>query len=84
MKNKKTTELIVLLTEAMKTGNQTLINTYAYELTCRLCVPNDNYTFEQTLEGLGYRRIEKTNPNQITIEEYMRGCSKNDDEWLLL
>lgn len=69
---KTNAELITLLTEAIKMQNQELINIYALEITKRLYVPNDAYTFEQTLEGFGYRKMEKPNPNQITIEEYMR------------
>lgn len=72
MKDKTTKELIMLLTGAMKTQNQDLINMCAYELTTRLYVPNDTYTFEDTLEGFGYKNLQ----NQITIEEYMRGKKK--------
>lgn len=76
MKNKTTMELIVQLTSAMNMQNQELINLYALEITKRLYVPNDAYTFEQTLEGFGYRTIEKQDPRQITIEEYMRERNK--------
>lgn len=76
MNNKTTMELITLLTEAINMQNQELINIYALEITKRLYVPNDAYTFEQTLEGFGYRKMEKPNPNQITIEEYMRERNK--------
>lgn len=72
MLNKTTNELITLLTQAMSVGNQELINMYAYELTTRLFVPKTGITFEELLDGFGYRNIEN-NPNQISIEEYMRG-----------
>lgn len=75
MKTTPTHELIVKLTEAMKTGNQNLINMCAQELATRLYVPNEKYTFEQTLEGFGYRKIEQ-DPRQISIEEYMRERNK--------
>lgn len=71
MKNKKTFELIELLTNSIKTQNQALINMYAFELACRLYVPNKDTTFEELLEGFGYRDIEQ-NPRQISIDEYMR------------
>lgn len=77
MKNKTTVELVTLLTEAINVGNQELINMYAYELATRLYVPNTGYTFEEILEGFGYRKVEKDS-NQISIEEYMRNRSKDD------
>lgn len=74
--NKETLELIAMLTNAIKTGNQELINHYAFKLTNRLYIPNKSYTFDETLKGFGYKEI-KEDPRQITIEEYMRG-RKND------
>ena len=71
MKQLKTFEIIEHLTQAMKTQDQRLINMYAYELATRLYVPNTGHTFEELLDGFGYRNIEK-DPKQITIEEYMR------------
>lgn len=68
--DKTTLELITKLTGAIKTKNQDLINIYALELTKRLYVPNDTYTFEETLAGFGYKQDDS---RQITIEEYMRG-----------
>jgi len=78
MINKTTEELVLALMEARKIGSQQLINLWSYELATRLFVPNNQYTFEETLEGFGYRKIEKVDPNQITIEEYMRGRKKDD------
>lgn len=69
-------ELITLLTEAINMQNQPLINTYACELAKRLYIPGRDITFEELMEGFGYRKIEKVDPNQITIEEYMRGRKK--------
>ena len=71
-------ELITLLTEAISLQNQSLINTYAYELAKRLYVPGRDISFEELMEGFGYRKIEKVDPNQITIEEYMRGRKKDE------
>lgn len=71
-------ELITLLTEAISLQNQSLINTYAYELAKRLYVPGCDISFEELMEGFGYRKIEKVDHNQITIEEYMRGRKKDE------
>lgn len=71
-------ELITLLTEAINMQNQPLINTYACELAKRLYIPGRDTTFEELMEGFGYRKIEKVDPNQITIEEYMRGRKKDE------
>ena len=71
-------EIITLLTQAITMQNQPLINTYACELAKRLYVPGRDITFEELMEGFGYRKIEKVDPNQITIEEYMRGRKKDD------
>ena len=68
-------ELITILTGAIKIKNQDLINIYALELAKRLYVPNDTYTFEETLAGFGYKQDDS---RQITIEEYMRGRKKDD------
>ena len=68
-------ELITILTGAIKIKNQYLINIYALDLAKRLYVPNDTYTFEETLAGFGYKQDDS---RQITIEEYMRGRKKDD------
>jgi len=75
---KKNLELITLLTEAINMQNQPLINKYACELAKRLYVPGYDLSFEKLMEGFGYRKIEKVDPNQITIEEYMRGRKKDE------
>lgn len=71
-------ELITLLTEAINMQNQPLINKYACELAKRLYVPGYDLSFEELMEGFGYRKIEKVDPNQITIEEYIRGRKKDE------
>lgn len=71
-------EIITLLTEAISLQNQSLINTYACELAKRLYVPGRGITFEELMEGFGYREIEKVDPNQITIEEYLKEVEKNE------
>ena len=73
--DKTTLELITKLTGAIKTKNQDLINIYALELAKRLYVPNDTYTFEETLVGFGYKQDDS---RQITIEEYMKEVEKNE------
>ena len=70
-------ELISLLTGAIGTGNQILINQYACELAKRLYVPDTGISFEELMEGFGYRKIEKPDDRQITIEEYMRTRSND-------
>lgn len=72
---KTTLELITLLTKAINMQNQDLINIYALELTKRLYMPNETYTFEETLAGFGYKQDDS---RQITIEEYMRGRKKDE------
>lgn len=71
MKDKTTIELVTLLTEAMNQQNQTLINIYAFELTTRLYVPGKGHSFDDILEGFGYKEIVNGD-KQITIDEYMR------------
>ena len=78
MTNKKTHEIINLLTKAVNTKNQELINIYAYELATRLYVPGVGMNFDDLCEGFGYRKLEKQNPKQISMEEYMR-CRKKDE-----
>ena len=77
MKQLKTFEIIEHLTQAMKTQDQRLINMYAYELATRLFVPDTGHTFEELLEGFGYKKTEQ-DPKQISIEEYMRTRKPED------
>lgn len=79
MINKKTHEIINLLTKAVNTKNQELINIYAYELATRLYVPGVGMNFDDLCEGFGYRKTDKINPNQISMEEYMKEVENNDD-----
>jgi len=78
MKNIRTYELISLLTKAISEQNQQMVNMYAYELTTRLYVPDTGYTFDEILEGFGYRSLE-ADLNQITIEEYMRTRERGNE-----
>jgi len=70
-------EIITLLTEAINSQNQPLINKYACELAKRLYVPETNITFEELMVGFGYKKIEKADSKQITIEEYMKEVETN-------
>lgn len=51
--------LINFLSEAYKNGEQGLVNIYAYELTTRIWVPNEETSFTDMLKELGYKRIEE-------------------------
>lgn len=51
--------LINLLSEAYKNGEQGLVNIYAYELTTRIWVPNEETSFTDMLKEFGYKRIEE-------------------------
>ena len=53
-----TKDLITYWHEALQAENQSLVNIYAYELTCRIWVPNPETTFENCLEAFGYQKIE--------------------------
>lgn len=75
MENKKTLELIELLTQAIKTQNQREINLYAMEITKRLYREDLNMSFEELLQGFGYKQV---NDKQISIEEYMRSRSRGE------
>lgn len=46
--------------------DQDIINRIAYELTCRIYVPNNGETtFEEMLSSFGYKDIEKENTKQL-------------------
>lgn len=51
--------LINFLSEAYKNGEQGLVNIYAYELTTRIWVPNEETSFTDMLKEFGYKRIEE-------------------------
>ncbi len=51
--------LINLLSEAYKNEEQGLVNIYAYELTTRIWVPNEETSFTDMLKEFGYKRIEE-------------------------
>ena len=71
MENITTKDLVLLLTQAMNSNNQMLVNHYAVELAARLYVPNKEYSYDDILYGFGYRELENQN-KQISIDEYMR------------
>lgn len=77
MRDIKTCDLIELLTKAIREQNQELINKCAYELTVRLYVPKKGYSFDDILEGFGYKEI--IDDKQISIEDYMRDRKKLDN-----
>lgn len=45
--------------ETIKGDNQELINQYAIELANRIYVPNKNQSYEDLLNELGYKEINK-------------------------
>jgi hypothetical protein len=51
--------LINFLSEAYKNEEQGLVNIYAYELTTRIWVPNEETSFTDMLKEFGYKRIEE-------------------------
>lgn len=54
-----TIQILDSLVEAMRNNEQYLVNIYAYELACRLYVPNNDYkTFDELLEDFGYKKIK--------------------------
>lgn len=77
--NKTTIELVEKLTNAINIQNQELINIYAYELACRLYVPNKGYNIDDLMAGFGYKEIIKDD-KQISIDEYMEEINKNEHE----
>ena len=59
LKTTPTCGLINLLSEAYKNEEQGLVNIYAYELTTRIWVPNEETSFTDMLKDFGYKRIEE-------------------------
>jgi len=58
MNNIKTTSTAELINILCETQDQDIINRIAYELTCRIWVPNkSDETFEEMLEKFGYKQI---------------------------
>lgn len=60
LKTTPTVDLINYLSEALKRGDTSIANIYAYELACRVYVPNQEISFDKLLEDFGYTKIEKT------------------------
>ena len=54
-----TITLINSLSMADKNGNQQLVNIYAYELACRIYVPNKGVDFDKLVAGFGYKEQEE-------------------------
>lgn len=59
LKTTPTCVLINFLSEAYKNEEQGLVNIYAYELTTRIWVPNEEISFTDMLKEFGYKRIEE-------------------------
>lgn len=59
LKTTPTCVLINFLSEAYKNEEQGLVNIYAYELTTRIWVPNEETSFTDMLKEFGYKRIEE-------------------------
>lgn len=59
LKTTPTCVLINFLSEAYENEEQGLVNIYAYELTTRIWVPNEEISFTDMLKEFGYKRIEE-------------------------
>ena len=59
LKKIPTVELITVLNNALDEDEQDIANIIAYELACRIYVPNHTEPFEDLLYKLGYREIEE-------------------------
>lgn len=60
MDNLKTTPTVQLVNKIAETEDQSEINAIAYELACRIYVPNNSQTtFEQMLTNFGYKEVKK-------------------------
>lgn len=58
LKTIPTVKLVKLISDASNKGEQDLVNIIAYELTCRIWVPNEETTFEEMLKNFGYIKPE--------------------------
>ena len=52
-----TVQVINILSDAEQKGEQEIVNICAYELTCRIYVPNKQITFVQMLQDFGYKSL---------------------------
>ena len=59
LKTTPTCVLINFLFEAYENKEQGLVNIYAYELTTRIWVPNEEISFTDMLKEFGYKKIEE-------------------------
>lgn len=62
-KTTPTVTLINMLCESEKNGEQKLVNICAYELACRIWVPNKEKDFKTMLYEFGYVDLELENKN---------------------
>ena len=59
LKTTPTCVLINFLFEAYENEEQGLVNIYAYELTTRIWVPNEEISSTDMLKEFGYKKIEE-------------------------
>ena len=64
-----TIQLINGISKWGKQGNQAMVNILAYELACRIYIPNDNISFENKLADFGYKRLDKEKRQQKKLVE---------------
>ena len=67
-----TVSLINSITLAEEQGNQSLVNYLAYELACRLYVPNKGVDFDKLLAGFGYRDEEQEVKTEDNVKSLRR------------
>jgi len=65
LKTTPTKEIINYLIQAEERGDQSLTNIFAYELACRIYVPNSSETFEEMLDKFGYKNISREKENKL-------------------
>ena len=68
-KKTPTVTLINMLSESEKAGEQRLVNICAYELACRIWVPNAEKDFKTMLYEFGYIDLELNKDNTNTNKQ---------------
>lgn len=72
-KETPTVELVNRLSEAEQQGEQGLVNIYAYELTCRIWIPNEHTSFSKMIHDFGYKSLneilEKEDNKNIKVRQ---------------
>lgn len=63
-----TVTLINNLCIAEREGNQKMVNIYAYELACKIYVPNSEKDFKTILYELGYTDLELEKENNKKVK----------------